>query len=266
MNEVRDIVARMMEDPAPPARSAVEVLATARQVNRRRSWTAAASSGALALVMVVGAGVAVRSMLPVSPSSPPPLSSAANLALRVSPAHGAVMAQRIAAALPDGLSVGSVETFSDATEPVIAPDDGKVRILAAAVVRVVGEKEEGEIFAYLIDDGRAVTESPPSAAEVGAACGGVLANEGADSCIVVTVNDVAVQVVSATDVERGRRVEATRFLVGGRLVVGAWQGPLMVDLWHIDDGSVSWWLPPLTELPADDLLAALAADPAMLPA
>jgi hypothetical protein len=81
----------------------------------------------------------------------------------------------------------------------------------------------------------------------------------------VTVGDVTIQVVSAADDARGHRIEATRFLPGGRLIVGAWQGPPTTGLWSPEDGSRSWSLPPLADPPDAEFLAALAADPAMLP-
>ena len=63
-------------------------------------------------------------------------------------------------------------------------------------------------------------------------------------------------------------MEATRFLDGGRLVVGAWQGPATgLSPWvGVSADYVLAW-PTLATMPlGGDELAALAADPAMLPA
>jgi hypothetical protein len=69
-----------------------------------------------------------------------------------------------------------------------------------------------------------------------------------------------------------RKIEATRYLAGGRLIVGVWQATpadpaaLPAEL-RTPSSPVVWLRPPLTELPLDTAaLAALAADPAMLPA
>lgn len=254
MNEVRDIVSRMMEEPAPPQRSADEVLAIARQAKRRRAWAGAAVSGALTLVAVTAVSVTVRSLLP---RTPPDDAIAAPIA-QVAPAHGAVMAQRIVATLPAGLTPGPIQTFSDDPRPVAVPDDGVARILAATVVRVQDGNGQGEIFAYLVDDGR------PEVGDPARDCASAEADAQRESCTTMTVDGVTVRLVVSTDPERGQRVEVTRFLAGGRLVVGAWQALAPVDAGEVG-GPPVWLLMPLADPIDPDVLVALATDPAMLP-
>ena len=91
------------------------------------------------------------------------------------------------------------------------------------------------------------------------------ATDAIEACYAVDVGDVLIQIITAVDGRRGQKVEATRFLAGGRLVVGGWQGPPMVDVWPPDDVTPGWWLPPLAQAPSVELLSDLAADPAMLP-
>lgn len=255
MNEVRDIVARMMEDPAPPPRSPGEVLRIARQVNRRRSMLAALGSGALVLLLVAGVGVAVRSWPHRAPTVVPSTVDIAGPVARTVPAHGEVMAQRIAAALPEGVVAGAVETFSHATDPVPAPA-AAVQILAAAVVEVVQGDQRGEIFAYIVSDGGSGESGSCDPAR----------GEAMDGCSYLTVDGVQLNVFVAEDPLRGHLVAVTRFLPGGRLVVGAWQAPVAVDLWQTESREPVWYVKPLAEPPSAAFLAGLAADPEMLPA
>jgi hypothetical protein len=249
VNEVRDIVARMLEEPAPPPRSPDEVLRIARRANRRRSLLAAAASGSLVLLLVVGVGVAVRSL---HPPTAPPVTEVAGPVGRTTPSHGEVMAQRIVAWLPDGLTALTVETFSDATERV--PVAADVQVLAAAVVQVGDGDGYGEIFAYIAADGG--TGDSLTCEDIGVAP--------PDGCRLESVNDVVVRVVTSTHRLRGQHAEVTRLVPGGRLVVGAWQTALGVEQ-RAPEGGRTWLVVPLRKPVDPRVLTALAADPAMLP-
>jgi hypothetical protein len=270
VNEVRDIVARMMEEPAPPLRSPDEMLRIARRTNRRRSMLAAATSATLVLVLVVGVGVAVRLLPHRAPTDPPSVTDIAEPLRRAAPAHGEVMAQRIVAALPDGLAAVASATFHEGSAghdgsagedtgrvPAVVDDSG--RILAAAVVLVSDGHGRGEVFAYLVADGS-------SGDETSVACDDV-ASEPSDGCRLTWVNEIPLQVVTSTETGHPLlRIEVTRFLPGGRLVVGAWQGVVVPQAWTYDDAHAqSWLLQPLAEPVDIQILTALAADPAMLP-
>jgi hypothetical protein len=253
MIEIRDIVERMLDSPQPPHRPVDEVLAIARRDKRRRSWAAAIGFGAATLALVL----AVAGMLhpPVDEQTPtsPSVAAPAPPMARAAAAHGALMAERLKAALPAGFAAGSVETFSDAT--LVQPTDladGRVRILAAAVVRVFDDAGEGEVFAYVVHDGR------PARGEGCAAA----APTGQGRCEMVTVDGVTVRVVAAADQVRGGYVAATRLLDGGHLIVGAWQGPAP----RSHTGSDNLAQSPLAAAPWDvQTVAALAADQTMLP-
>ena len=130
-------------------------------------------------------------------------------------------------------------------------------MLAGAIVHVYSGAGEGKLFAYLVHDGRDVP--------TGDLCGGSL------SCVVTTVDGVAVRVVVSQDQMRGQVVEATRFLTGGQLTVASWQGvagrPAYTDLVRPIGGSgrpVTWRSPLAVPLLSPDEVAALAADSRML--
>jgi hypothetical protein len=247
VNEIRDIVARMLDETQPPMRPADEMLAAVRGAARRRARIAAAGTGALALVVVLGAGSIVRMV--AQPSATGPVAAPAASA---APAHGERMAQRLRDALPAGMTVGTVETFSDIQAVGLpAPAQGRVRILAAAVLTVYADNREGEIYAYIVQD---PTPAPDDlCADLQVPC-------------TIALGGAIVRVVTMTDGKRGKKVEATRFLTGGRLVVGAWQSP-SIDLASLTSAEhVVWPHPPMDEPPLDpQAVAALAADPAMLP-
>ena len=253
MNEVRDIVARMLEEPAPPPRSPDEVLRIARRAHRRRSLLAAAASGSLVLLLIVGVGVAVRS-LRVRPPTASPVTEVAGPVGRTTPSHGEVMAERIVAALPAGLTAHTMETFSDATERV--PVAGDVQVRAAAVVQVGDGEGYGEIFAYIASGGEPGDDASLTCADVRL--------EPPDGCRLESVNGGLLRVVTSTHPLRGQHVGVTRLVPGGRLVVGAWQTVLGVEEWTPEGGRV-WLVVPLRKPVDPHVLTALAADPAMLP-
>ena len=257
MREVRDIVARMLAGPQPPLREAAEVLQRARRANRRRSWVQAAGAGGVVLVLAFGVG-AVVGPAPWGGTARPHVEVAAPPvpAARAAPAHGQRMAQTLRTAVPAGFAAAPAESFSDSAVVNGSAAPGRVRLLAATVVRVFAGAGEGELYAYLVHDGGLAPDDVCAPRLVG----------GVDSCDVRLVNRATVRVVTRTDATRGRQIEATRFLAGGRLVVGTWQGPPDDPTRMLDfEGRVTWWRPPLDGQLLDvDTVAGLAADPAML--
>jgi hypothetical protein len=255
VNEIRDIVARMMEAPQPPLRPAAEVLDRARRTNRRRNWRSAA--GASAVTLVLALAVVGLSRLTWLPTDGPPMGIAAPSVpvAAAAPAHGQRMTQVLVASVPAGYATAPPDSFSDLTAADQSTSDGRVRLLAASVVRVFAGSGAGELYAYLVQDGRLAPDD---------VCAGEVAG-----CNIMIIDDVTVRVVTLTDQDRGQKFEATRFLAGGRLVVGAWQGSpgwYPPSLWA-PDGQVTWSRPPLAAPLLDArAVAGLAADPAMLPA
>lgn len=263
MNEVRELCERLLDGPSPPLRTADEVLTIARRARRRRHLHTSTSVAAVVLGLVLGVAVVLDrtggdgSVAVVAPAA------------RSSAAHGAKMAAVLIGAAPDGHTTGRVETFSD--DPVVHPSgtewgDGRSRLLAAAVVRVFADGGQGQLFAYLVHDGRAAPEADLCAPDV--------ASPAIENCEVRWVGGVPIRVVSTAGSGRGRMIEATRFLDGGRLVVAAWQG-VPVDWLDYPEaerwsravaGEAVWSRPPLPAPLLDaDRVAAIAADPAMLP-
>ncbi|HEY7222737.1 MAG TPA: hypothetical protein VH561_03865 [Micromonosporaceae bacterium] len=248
MNEVRHIVDRMLADPAPPLRAADEVLTIARRAKRRRSW--AATGSAVAVLATVLGIVGLAQLGPGGPPVPSPRAASAPVA-RAAAAQGAVMAAQIERALGVGASPGPPETFSDnpVPYPTAAVTGGPARLLAAAVLPVYIGGRLGTVYAYLVYDGGSIPDD---------VCAG-----GAAGCTAVAVGGVTLALTSGTGLGAG--VEATRFLLGGRLVVGASRFP-PGDEGEPGLGADAWIRPPLAAPPLDPAaLAALAADPAMLP-
>ncbi|HLT09466.1 MAG TPA: hypothetical protein VK028_01505 [Micromonosporaceae bacterium] len=263
MNEVRDLCERLLDTPAPPMRTADEVLTIARRARRRRNLLTTSGVAGLVLGLVLGIAVVLDRTGgdgPVFVAAP---------AARASAAHGARMSAVLIGAVPDGHTTGRVETFSD--DPVVHPSgselgDGRAQLLSAAVVRVFAGGGQGQLFAYLVHDGRPAPKADPCAEDA------ALPRDG--RCEVRWVGEVPIRVVTTTGEGRGRVVEATRFLDGGRLVVAAWQG-VPVDWLDYPDaerwsravaGEAVWSRPPLPAPLLDaDRVAAIAADPAMLP-
>jgi hypothetical protein len=244
VNEVRDIVARMLDhEPAPPLRPADEVLEIARRDKRRREWLGASTVGAVVLATVVGL-VALAG--PRSSSVPVGDPAAAPAALAAA-SHGAQLAAVLLAAVPDGYTPAAATTFGD--DPTVYPTTvgGRSRILAAAVVPVFWGPAKGQLFAYLVYDGH------PAIAPGADLC----AEPTTGSCVPMTVHGVPIRVVTLTDPVQGYVVTATRFLDGGRLTVGASQGVPADDPAHGSPLSG-----PLLDGPA---VAAITANPAMLP-
>jgi hypothetical protein len=238
VNEVKDICERMLAVPAPPMREGAEVLASARRAAVRRDRARLIGSGvagvaavaaAAALIVPAGAGrgptpvppAASAPSTPVSrvpaevPAVPPPLARAAST-------HDRQMYQLLAGALPAGYTARSTYPFSDddtvyPTNPERAPD-GSHHMLAHAFVTVSAGGGEGQLFAFITNDGKPV----PS----GDLCAPVVTTPATpnDTCAVMTINGVQVRVTTSWDAEHGHETVATRFLRFGRLDVVAWQG------------------------------------------
>jgi hypothetical protein len=215
----------------------------------------------VALVLALGVIGLVRPTVsgePPRPSDQDIAEPAAPVA-RAAPAHGQQMTDVLRAALPAGYTTAPPEHFSDSDVVLTAPaTPGQAQILAASVLRVFAGTGEGELYAFLVHDGRLAPDD---------VCAGQPVGE-RGSCSVYDDDGVWIRVVTLTDPVRGQKLEATRFLAGGRLVVGSWQGPPADPMlrWTAE-GHLSWWRPPLAEPLLDAAtVAALAADPAMLAA
>lgn len=249
MTDVREIISRMLDEPAPPPRPAAQVLATARRARRRRSasWVGSALA---TLVVLSLAGFVVGAQR----SATEPIATAAVPPGGVAPAHGRTMAAVLVAALPPGFTAGVVETFNDS--PLPGPGlavDAPTSVLAAAVVPVFSDGGAGEVFAYLVHESAPAPGPRCDAVEVAASA----------SCEIQFVGGDEVQVVVHG---QGWTTgwEATRFVAGGRVVVG--ERRYRPAGANTDGRSLIVALPPLAVPPIDPVaLAALAADPAMLP-
>jgi hypothetical protein len=270
MNEVREICARMLDGPEPPLRGADEILATARRERARRGRLTTAGAGAAALAMALGVATIIGPGL----GRPDPVVAGGTLApdaplARAAPAHGRVMTDHLLRAVPAGYASSAVPSVSDSevVHPVDPNEAGRVQVLAVATVRIFAGAGEGRLFAYLVNDGASTPPANPCAADLIRTVGD------APACQIWSVDGVAVRLVVAVDPHRGQVIQATRFLDGGRLIVGAWQGtPLDPIEWAVMGGTASqflaesgartaWQRPPLDPVQ----VAEIAGDPAMVP-
>jgi hypothetical protein len=267
MSDMKDAFGRMVGTP-PPLRDVGEVLTEARRSTRRRAGLTALGS-ALAVFAIFGlAAVALPPGLAVPDSPPPNLAGSAPVrtdppTARAAPVHSRQMLNLLIAAVPPGYDAWVVRRLGDdSTSAMAVGTPAQVALLAGAYVVVGRGGGQGELFAAMVSDGRA----PPT----GDLCAPPNTTGTAESCQVIVVGRVPIQVTTAEDPAAGRRTIATRFLWGGQLVVAAWQGVPASVLGHETTWgpTASPWLPmspKLAELPLTARqLADLAADPAML--
>jgi hypothetical protein len=286
VNDVRDICERLLDEPAPPARDAEQVLGAARR-SARRARLAVAGSGVAALAVVaVGAGLVVpgapwwsaspggavggvgtaRSGPPSAVVQPPPEQPPA----RASAAHGRQMDRVLMRAVPPGVTGRSRTMISDNTTVYPPPKPGEGILLAAhAWVRMEADGREGELLATIMVDGK-----PDRTGDLCAAQPDAAQDDPAQlSCEVLDVGGVPVRVTTERDAERGLVVVGTRFLRGGFLMVSSAQGvPVYEPETDLPPDAPSWRKgeaprkPPLTAPPLTAYeVAVIAADPAMLP-
>ena len=251
MNEVRVVCAHMLDGPEPPLRDADQVLAIARRSKRRHGYRVATALGGTVAAVVLAAVVVVGPGLVTGPPANGLVPAARGPAW-----HGRQMAQLMMGAVPSGYAAVPETTFSDSSAP---PTGTGPQLLAGAVVRVFTGPHEGQLYAYLVHDGQ-----PPPGGDL---CTPSLrpASQGDGQCDTRHVAGVPIRVVTYVDPRRGRVVEATRFLDGGRLIVGASEG-VSTDLRRYLGPGVYQPDGPLPAPPiGPDRAAALAADPAMVP-
>jgi hypothetical protein len=180
---------------------------------------------------------------------------------RAAATYGQRLARVLRAAVPAGYASVTETSFSDheAVQPASPrAGDAPAQVLAGAVVRVVATPREGRLFAYLVHDDRAVPGDDLCMA------GLVRASGSPGTCTVRVVKGVQIRVIVAADAAHGQVIEATRFLSGGWLIVGAAQGPSPGPREYT--GVDAHTLPLAVPLLDPAGVAALAADPATLPA
>ncbi|GGM69192.1 hypothetical protein ACFFX1_30140 [Dactylosporangium sucinum] len=281
MNDVKYLCEVSLDVPPPPLRDAQAALAIARRDTARRSGLRATAglAGAAALAAVVApaamgnpavvADGPAPSAAPSTVSSPP---SVETPPAQAATTHDRKVYDHLVAALPAGYTARTQYPF--ATDPTPypirldgSPASGTVLIAMTANVLVSDGSGEGKLWAYIANDGKPTPTgdlcAPPA----------LLPTDGED-CVVRTVGGVQVRVTTQRD-DEGRPVTvARRYLRGGWLEVIAEQ-KVQVYVGQSD-------LPPdakrdgrpdeKTAKPAlaapfltRDQVAALAADPAMLP-
>ena len=154
MNDVRTVCANLLDGPEPPRRSADEVLRHARRARRRRDVRVAASLSGVAAAVVAAVVVVLGGQ---SGGPPDRLAGPAAPVAQAPASHGRQLAARLVAAVPSGYAAVVETTFSDSdiVYPTVPRANGP-RLLAGAVVRVFTGPREGQLYAYLLYDGRSV--------------------------------------------------------------------------------------------------------------
>jgi hypothetical protein len=295
MNDVKHLCEQLLDGAPPPLREGAEVLAVARRSTARRS-AARTAGGLVAVAAVTGTAVlVVPALAPGHPSvnvpvgaPPAPVSAAPSVAPSVADVpyaqaagvHGRTMLETITRALPPGYTAASQYPLS--TDPTPYPTDpkapaggGRAATLSANVsVLVSRDGRVGWLAANIYNDGRPLP--------TGDLCGPEVTLRAADqpgwTCRVVDVNGTKIRVTrehwsnTAPEIDV---ISVTRFLRGGALSMTesrsvpdfqSEKAELPPDAVNkhpqqqTPTSALSDWF--LTE----DQLAAVVADPAMLPA
>jgi len=277
---MKDVFEGLRDIPEPPLRPAVEVLTAARRRKRRRTVLGAAAGSLGALAMLAALSLAVDRSGPPAPlpqaAAPAPSTAVPPVppvpAAEAVKEHASQIARALIGAVPAGYAAASVKLAGD-TEPA---DKYKTRVSitkggyrAVTLVRITAAKRSGVVAAVFGTD----LPAPRAGADLCAAHRD-LAIEGATitGCRMVDVGGTGVRVVSGADPGTGRVMSATRYLDGGYVVVSVSQGVRTYRLSPVGDQWI-WEVAvnprneeALAELPLTaDRLAALAADPALLP-
>jgi hypothetical protein len=295
VNDVKDLCEQLLDAP-PPVRDATEALVIARRSTERR----AAIRGTGALVAVGAAAGAAMLVVPgLTASDPaatdqgapvavgaPPVANASSSAppaevpyAQAAGTHDRKMFETVKQALPPGYTAASEYPFSTNSTPY--PTDPAAPMPSGAVamggshlsVLVSKDGRVGWLSAFIINDGRPVP--------TGDLCGPEIAKQNNDqpgsSCRVVEVNGTKIRVTrehwdnTAPEIDV---ITVTRYLRNGALMITesrsvpdfqSEQDPLPPDAVNQNPQKQAptsalgdWFL-------TDDQLAALAADPAMLP-
>jgi hypothetical protein len=290
MNDVKHLCEQLLDAP-PPLRDGSEMLAAVHRSAARRS-ALRAGGGLVAAAAFTGAAAAVAPVLagnppaPVVPSgaSPGPAPAVATAPAPIPYAqaagvHDRKMFQAIKRALPPGYTATPEHAFSTGrtpypTDPAAPAGKGRGAVLAAHVgVLVSRDGRVGWLSAAVVNDGRPVP--------TGDLCGPAVAKRNNEqpgtACQSFAVNGVTVQVTREHWDNTAPEIDviiATRYLRNGSLTITesrsvpdfqSEKDPLPPDAVNRHPkkqnptSALSDWV--LT----DDQLAALVADPAMLP-
>jgi len=290
VNDVKYLCEQLLDAP-PPMRDGAEMLAAVHRSAARRSavlaggglLATAALTGAAVLAVPVLAGhpaAPVAAPIGTSPVTPPSSAPAPEVPYaRAAGTHDRKMFLAIKKVLPAGYSATSQYPFSQSrtpypADPAAPRGKGAGAVLAADVsVLVAKEGRVGWLAANIVNDGRPVP--------TGDLCGPDAANRNHDqpgsTCTSVTVNGVSIRLTrehwdnTAPEIDV---ITATRYLRGGALMITesrsvpdfqSEKDPLPPDAVNRHPKKQTptsalgdWFL-------TADQLAALAADPAMLP-
>jgi hypothetical protein len=290
MNDVKYLCEQLLDAP-PPMRDGAEMLAAVRRSTARRS-AIRAGGGLLATAALTGTAVLAAPMLTghqapaavagASPVTNPPPSSVAAPDVPYAQAagtHDKKMFIAIKRALPPGYTAASQYPFSTSRTPYptdpAAPLGKGGGVLAAANVSVLVSKDGrvGWIAAQIVNDGRPVP--------TGDVCGPEMAKRYNDqpgtTCKAIDVNGTTIRVTrehwdnTAPEIDV---ITATKFLRNGALIITESRSvpDFQSEKAQLPPDAVNRHPKKQTPTSAlgdwfltDDQLAALIADPAMLP-
>ncbi|MEV0459177.1 hypothetical protein [Catellatospora methionotrophica] len=266
MDELHDLLQRVVDQPKPPQRASADVLRVARRADRRRRAITASLSG----LGVAAVAVLAVSLTPMPGSIAPPATpqlSASSAPARprmpsalLAEAYGPRMVEVLKAAVPADLTV----TVPPGSQFVmLTARTAPHAYIFGARIGVSDAEGSGELTAMIV---RFQPQDPPTVVAGGGSCapeaGAWLATYtggGENDCAEVTVEGEAIRVASSEAAHT-----AIRWLDGGMVVV----------MWAGQDSGPGAWLPAdrvpgrpdraAPQLP-DTMLAALARDDRLLP-
>jgi hypothetical protein len=277
----KQVCDRVLADaPEPPRRGVDEVLARARRADRRASRLVAVASGLAVATIAVVAVLAATPPAAVPPRLSGPAATPAATAtptelptvrppelpsLPAADGHGGRIYQALVAAVPSGLSAAPDTRMGGVNPDTVSfefPQPGQYESQTDVVVS--DGSRAGSLWAIILGDATAAPTGDLCTAAIQTRLARWANSDG--PCGVITIRGVAVRVNTTPD---GSSIVATRFLEGGYLSVRASRravssGPDDRNSPCCPDSTVDRPPLPAPALTVDQL-AALAADPALLP-
>jgi hypothetical protein len=288
VNEVKEACAAALDGAAPPLPDGPAMLAVAQRSLKRRSRLVAGGAALAVVAVVTTVGVVASALGRPAPTSdqrvaapiagpaparvaalPPPAPSAME-----AHSHGPHIAELLLAAVPAGYTT-TVENISADASPASTWQTMDGRYFSSVRVLVASDGREGQLSSHIVTDGQSMAEADLCTAAAADRFGRMV-DAPATDCEVVTVNGVTVRVTSGASETFGHINAAIRLIDGGLLAVVACQR-IPVSSGGDDDpppdaataprtGLILGGRPGLTSpVLTREQVAALAADPAMLP-
>jgi hypothetical protein len=247
-DDLKDLFERSLAE-RPPLPPAPQMLAHARDADRRRTAYLAAGSGVAAVAAIAAVAIVVPRLPgpggervgspPISPpstgaasASPMPLPSTPSATDRVPMgkagvpmSHGRNLMNGLLARVPSKYASTSLVNYADAPttfDPTRNDGPDPYAINAVAVVRLTAQGREGTLVAYIARDKKPDPTTDLCTTEVATRVG-----IPAETCQVITSGGKSIRVTTATYPYSGKSTSATLFLGDGWLTVTEHSGAIL---------------------------------------